>query len=202
MDGAEDLAHEIARKNPEKYFMPNQFANKANVMAHYQTTAEEIWKDTKGRITHFVAGIGTGGTLMGVSQRLRKLKSTIHVTAVQPKPNTAIQGLKNLETQYVPPIWKRELVDEIHEVSPKEAEEAARLLALEEGVFVGSDTMLVAPVRVGARARIGAGAVVTHDIPPDTIAYGVPARVRGEVGDDEHAQKSECGTPGGGTRAD
>ena len=74
---------------------------------------------------------------MGVSQRLRKLKSTIHVTAVQPKPNTAIQGLKNLETQYVSPIWKRELVDEIHDVSPKEAEEAARLLALEEGVFVG-----------------------------------------------------------------
>jgi len=65
---------------------------------------------------------------------------------------------------------------------------------IEEGVFVGSDTMLVAPVRIGARTRIGAGAVVTHDIPPDSIAYGVPARVRGEVGDDEHAQKPECGT--------
>jgi cysteine synthase len=137
MDGAEDLAHEIAKKEPDKYFVPNQFANPANVLAHYETTAEEIWRDTKGKITHFVAGIGTSGTLMGVSRRLRELKPDIHVIAVQPEANTAIQGLKNLETQYVPSIWKRELVDEVYKASPKDAEESARILALQEGLFVG-----------------------------------------------------------------
>ena len=137
MDGAEDLAHEIVNQHPSQYFLPNQFANPANVLAHYETTAEEIWRDTKGRITHFVAGIGTGGTLMGVSKRLRELKPDVRVTAVQPEPDTAIQGLKNLQKQYVPAIWRRELVDEIFTVSPKDAEETARLLALQEGLFVG-----------------------------------------------------------------
>lgn len=137
MDGAEDLAHEIVNHNPDKYFMPNQFANSANVLAHYETTAEEIWRDTKGKITHFVAGIGTSGTLMGVSKKLREYNPDIQVIAVQPESGTAIQGLKNLHTQYVPTIWKRELVDEICTVSSKDGEESARLLALREGIFVG-----------------------------------------------------------------
>lgn len=137
MDGAEDLAHEIAKKNLNKYFVPNQFANPSNVLAHYETTAEEIWRDTKGKITHFVAGLGTSGTLMGVSKRLRELNPDIQVIAVQPEAGTSIQGLKNLETQYIPAIWKQELVNEIHTASPKDAEEAARILALQEGLFVG-----------------------------------------------------------------
>jgi len=137
MDGAEDLAHEIASQNPNKYFVPNQFANPANVIAHYETTAEEIWRDTKGKITHFVAGLGTSGTLMGVSCRLKELNPDIRVIAVQPEAGTAIQGLKNLKTQYVPAIWKPELVDEIYTASPNDAEESARLLALQEGLFVG-----------------------------------------------------------------
>jgi cysteine synthase len=117
--------------------MPDQFANPANVLAHYETTAEEIGRDTKGKITHFVAGIGTGGTLMGVSKRLREYNRDIQVIAVQPEPDTAIQGLKNLERQYVPGIWRRELVDEIYTASPKDAEESARILALQEAIFVG-----------------------------------------------------------------
>jgi len=137
MDGAEDLAREIVDQDPDKYFMPNQFANPANVLAHYETTAEEIWRDTKGRITHFVAGIGTSGTLMGVSKRLREYNPDIHVTAVQPEPNTSIQGLKNLQTQHTPAIWREELVDEIYTVHPRDAEETARLLMLQEGIFVG-----------------------------------------------------------------
>jgi cysteine synthase len=137
MDGAEDLAHEIASQNPNKYFIPNQFANPANALAHYETTAEELWRDTKGKITHFVAGLGTSGTLMGVSCRLKELNPDIQVIAVQPEAGTAIQGLKNLKTQYVPAIWKPELVDEIYTASPNDAEESARLLALQEGLFVG-----------------------------------------------------------------
>ncbi|MEM4649271.1 MAG: cysteine synthase family protein, partial [Candidatus Bathyarchaeia archaeon] len=102
MNGAEDLAREIVSRNPDKYFMPNQFANPANVLAHYETTAEEIWRDTKGKITHFVAGIGTSGTLMGVSKRLKEYNPDIQIIAVQPKAGTTIQGLKNLQVQYVP----------------------------------------------------------------------------------------------------
>lgn len=137
MNGAEDLAREIVQRNPEKYFMPNQFANKYNVLSHYETTAEEIWRDTQGRITHFVAGIGTSGTLMGVSRRLRELNPKIKIIAVEPDPKTPIQGLKSLETQYVPELWDASRVDEKVYVTLDQAEETARLLTLREGIFCG-----------------------------------------------------------------
>jgi len=165
MDGAEDLAHEIASQNPNKYFIPNQFANPANALAHYKTTAEEIWRDTKGKITHFVAGLGTSGTLMGVSKRLKELNPDIQVIAVQPEAGTAIQGLKNLKTQYVPAIWKRELVDEIYTASPNDAEESARLLALQEGLFVGPSSGAIFHIARKKAREIDGGVMVA--IAPD-----------------------------------
>ena len=165
MDGAQDLAHEIASKDANKYFTPNQFANPANVLAHYETTAEEIWRDTKGKITHFVAGLGTSGTLMGVSRRLRELKPGIQIIAVQPEAGAAIQGLKNLETQYVPDIWKREHVDEIHDASPKDAEESARILALQEGLFVGPSSGAIFHIARKKAKEIEGGVMVV--IAPD-----------------------------------
>jgi cysteine synthase B len=165
MDGAEDLARKIVSQSPEKYFMPNQFANQANVLAHYETTAEEIWRDTKGKVTHFVAGIGTTGTLMGVSKRLKEYNPDIQVIAVEPERGTAIQGLKNLETQYVPAIWQRELVDEIHKVHPKEAEEAARLLMLQEGIFVGPSSGAIFHTALKKAEEISKGVMVA--IAPD-----------------------------------
>jgi len=165
MDGAQDLAHEIARKNPNKYFTPNQFANPANVLAHYETTAEEIWRDTQGKITHFVAGIGTGGTLMGVSCRLKELNPDIQVIAVQPEAGKPIQGLKNLQTQYVPAIWKPELVDEIYTASPNDAEESARLLALQEGLFVGPSSGAIFHIATQKAKEISGGVMVA--IAPD-----------------------------------
>ena len=165
MNGAEDLAHEIVNRNPCKFFMPNQFANQANVLAHYETTAEEIWRDTGGRVTHFVAGVGTGGTLMGVSKRLREYDSNVNTIAVQPEPGTAIQGLKNLKTQYVPAIWKREFVDEVHYVNPKEAEETARLLTLQEGIFVGPSSGAILHVAMKKAKEIEKGVMVA--IAPD-----------------------------------
>ena len=140
MDGAEDLAREMVRKNPKKYFMPNQFANKYNILAHYETTAEEIWKDTEGRITHFVAGTGTSGTLMGASKRLKARNPRIKIIAVEPHAKTPIQGLKNLETQYVPTIYEESAIDEKHYVKLEDAEETARLLAMKEGIFCGPST--------------------------------------------------------------
>ncbi len=165
MNGAEDLAQKIASQSPEKYFMPNQFANQANVLAHYETTAEEIWRDTKGSVTHFFAGIGTTGTLMGVSKRLKEYNPDIQVIAVEPEKGTSIQGLKNLETQYVPSIWQRELVDEIHKVHPEKAEEAARLLALQEGIFVGPSSGAIFHVALKKAEKIKEGVIVT--IAPD-----------------------------------
>ncbi|PVX24074.1 MAG: cysteine synthase B [Candidatus Bathyarchaeum sp.] len=165
MDGAQDLAHEIAEKQPNKYFIPNQFANQANVLAHYETTAEEIWRDTKGKITHFVAGIGTGGTLMGVSCKLKELNPDIQVIAVQPQAGKPIQGLKNLQTQYVPAIWKPELVDEIYPVSSTDAEDSARLLALQEGLFVGTSSGAIFHVAQKKAKEIDGGVMVA--IAPD-----------------------------------
>lgn len=137
MDGAEDLAQEIAAKNPDKYFMPNQFASQANVLAHYETTAPEIWRDTDGKVTHLVAGMGTTGTLMGISKRLKEYNPNIQIIGVQPEVGTAIQGLKDLKTQHIPKIWNPKLVDEIAYVNPKTADETARLMALQEEIFVG-----------------------------------------------------------------
>ena len=165
MDGAEDLAHEIVQKNPNKYFMPDQFANQANVLAHYETTSEEIWKDTKGKVTHFVAGIGTTGTLVGISKRLKEYNPEIKIIGVQPKPNTSIQGLKNLQTQHVPGIWKKDFVDEIFEVSPEDAEETARLIALSEGIFVGPSTGAIFHIACQKASEIEEGVMVV--IAPD-----------------------------------
>ncbi len=160
MDGAEDLAHAIIDKNPDKYFMPNQFANPANFLAHYETTAEEIWRDTKGKITHFVAGLGTTGTLVGVSKRLKEYNPDIKVIAVQPDPATPIQGLKNLQTQYVPAIWKKECVDEIYEVNSRDAEETARLLTLREGIFVGPSSGAIFSIAMRKASQIKEGVMV------------------------------------------
>jgi cysteine synthase len=165
MDGAEDLARRIVSQNPDKYFMPYQFSNEANALAHYETTAEEIWRDTNGRVTHFVGGIGTTGTLMGVSRRLKEYNPKVQIIAVQPENGTSIQGLKNLETQYVPALWKSELVDEIHKVHPREAEEAARLLALQEGVFVGPSSGAIFHIALKKAAEVDRGVIVA--IAPD-----------------------------------
>ncbi len=160
MNGAEDLAHNIVNKNPTKYFMPDQFANEANVLAHYETTAEEIWRDTKGKVTHFVGGIGTTGTLMGVSKRLREYNPRIRIIGVQPKPGTAIQGLKNLQTQYVPKIWRSELVDEIYEVDLKDAEETARRMTLSEGIFLGPSSGAILNIALKKADEIDRGVMV------------------------------------------
>jgi cysteine synthase len=160
MDGAEDLANSIIRQNPEKYFMPNQFANPANVLAHYETTAEEIWRDTKGSITHFVAGLGTTGTIMGVSKRLKEHNPDIKVIGAQPDPKTPIQGLKNLQTQYIPAIWKKEYVDEIIEVNARDAEETSRLLTLQEGIFVGPSSGAMFHIALKKAREIEKGVIV------------------------------------------
>ena len=133
MDGAIDLTEEMA-KDP-KYYMPHQFENQYNVLAHYETTGEEIWKATKGKVKMFVAGLGTTGTLMGVSKRLKEYNPEIKIVGVEPYPNSKIQGLKNLSSQYVPEIYDPNRLDEKINVSDEDAFEMARVLTVREGIF-------------------------------------------------------------------
>lgn len=135
MDGAIDLAEEIA-KDP-KYYMPHQFENQYNVLAHYETTGVEILKATRGRVKIFVAGLGTTGTLMGVSKRLKEYNPEIKIVGVEPYPNSKIQGLKNLDSQYVPEIYDPGRLDEKIKVTDEDAFEMARILTLREGIFCG-----------------------------------------------------------------
>ena len=135
MDGAIDLAIEMAQDS--KYYMPYQFENKHNVLAHYETTGEEIWKATKGKVSLFVGGLGTTGTLMGVSKRLKEYNPGIKIVGVEPYPNSAIQGLKNLSHQYVPEIYDAARLDEKINVSDEDAFEMARVLTIREGIFCG-----------------------------------------------------------------
>jgi cysteine synthase B len=160
MDGAEDHARELVEGEPERYFMPNQFANRYNVLAHYETTAEEIWRDTAGRVTHFVVGLGTSGTAVGVSRRLKALNPKVMVIAVAPDPSTPVPGLKNYETQYVPGIWEPGRVDEVRHVNSEDAEEAARLLALGEGIFVGPSSGAIFHVALEVAEETDGGVMV------------------------------------------
>lgn len=136
MDGAIDLAHEMV-KDSDKYYMPYQFENKYNVLAHYETTGKEVWEDTDGRVTMFVAGLGTTGTLMGVSRRLKEYNPDIKIVGVEPYPNSKIQGLKNLEFQYTPEIFDPSRLDERIYVKDEDAFDTARMLTIQEGIFCG-----------------------------------------------------------------
>ncbi len=136
-DGAIRLAHKIHNDAPDTYFMPNQYANPNNSLAHYETTGPEIFNQTQGRITHFVAGMGTGGTLMGVSRYFRENKPEVKIIGVEPVLGHRIQGLKNMEEAIVPPIYTETALDRKIVVEDDPAFETARNLASHEGIFCG-----------------------------------------------------------------
>ncbi len=136
-DGAIRLAHKIMQEDPEKYFMPNQFDNPANIQAHYETTGKEIWEQTKGMITHFIAGMGTSGTLMGAGKRLKEFNKDIVVIGVEPINGHRIQGLKNMTESIIPAIFDASKLDERYIVNDEEAFDTTRMLAIKEGIFSG-----------------------------------------------------------------
>jgi S-sulfo-L-cysteine synthase (O-acetyl-L-serine-dependent) len=136
-DGAIRRAHRIYESDPEKYFMPNQFENQHNIEAHYMTTGVEIFEQTGGQVTVFVAGMGTTGTLMGISKRLKEYNPAIQVVAVEPVPGHAIQGLKNMTEAIVPGIYDPSRIDRIVTVNDDQAYNTTRWLALTQGIFVG-----------------------------------------------------------------
>jgi cysteine synthase B len=137
-DGAQAIARELFESDPEKYFYPDQYNNPANWLAHYETTANEIWKQTEGQVTHFVAGLGTSGTFVGTVRRLRELNPELKAFAVQPEsPLHGLEGLKHMATAKAPGIYDGSLVTDVFEVPTEDALIMSKTLALKEGIFVG-----------------------------------------------------------------
>jgi cysteine synthase B len=136
-DGAIRLAHKIYDEHRNGYFMPNQFDNQANVMAHYETTGREVYEQTRGEVSVFVAGMGTTGTLMGAGRRLKEYNRSITILGVEPNLGHKIQGLKNMTEAIVPKIFDPKALDERRLVQDDDAFNTTRRLALEEGLFVG-----------------------------------------------------------------
>ncbi len=159
-DGAIEEAYELARNNPEKYFMPDQFNNENNWKAHYYGTAEEIWKQTKGKITMFIAGMGTTGTLMGVSRKLKEYNRDIKIIGVEPNLGHKIQGLKNMKEAYKPGIYEKKRLDEKININDKDAYETARIIAKKEGIFCGMSSGAAMFVALKKAEKLNNGLIV------------------------------------------
>lgn len=136
-DGAIRKAHELVKIYPEKYFMPNQFSNEYNKLTHYCTTANEIWNDTQGRVTHFVSALGTSGTIMGVGMGLKDKNPNIQIVEAHPVEGHYIQGLKNMNEAIVPEIYDPSKIDQTVMIESEAAFAMSRSIVLQEGIFVG-----------------------------------------------------------------
>lgn len=164
-DGAIRRAHQLYDAETEKYYMPNQYDNESNVLAHYETTGPEIFRQTGGEVDVFVAGMGTSGTLMGTGKYLREQKGKCRIVGIEPTLGHAIQGLKNMHESIVPKIYRREELDEKLVVEDGEAFEMTRFLAQREGVFVGlsSGAAVAGALRVAKEMTQGTMVVVLPD---------------------------------------
>lgn len=136
-DGAIRRAHELYEAEPDKYYMPNQYDNESNILAHHETTGPEIDRQSGGEVDVIVAGMGTGGTLMGLAKYFRQKKPRVKIVGVEPTLGHTIQGLKNMHESIVPKIYREEYLDDKIVIEDGEAFERTRLLAQKEGVFVG-----------------------------------------------------------------
>lgn len=161
-DGAQRRAKEIVAEDSARYFYPDQYNNPANWQAHYYGTAPEIWEQTEGRITHFVAGLGTTGTFVGTTRRLKELNPAIECFSFQPDgPLHGLEGMKHLETALVPGIWEPEAPDRELWASTEEAYNMVRRLAREEGVFVGITSGAAVAMALQVARTLTKGVVVT-----------------------------------------
>jgi cysteine synthase B len=157
-DAAQRFVKALVEADPTRYFYPDQYNNDANWKAHYETTAMEIWRQTEGRITHFVTGLGTSGTFMGVTRRLKELNPRIQCISMQPDgPLHGLEGLKHMPTALVPGIYRPELADEQIAVATEDAQHTVLKLAREEGLLVGvsSGGNLFAALTVARRLKEG-----------------------------------------------
>ena len=164
-DGAIMEVKELIAKNADKYFNPNQFSNNHNKLVHYKTTAEEIWTQTQGTITHFVSSLGTSGTLMGVGMGLREKNKTIKIIEAHPVKGHYIQGLKSMEEAIVPEIYDPAQIDISVKVESEEAFEMSRRIVNEEGIFVGmsSGAAMLAALKTAEQLNSGVMVVIFPD---------------------------------------
>ncbi len=170
-DGAQRVVKEIVSNDPARYFYPDQYNNDANWRSHYETTAVEIIKQTRGKITHFVAGLGTTGTFVGTARRLKEFNPQIKTIAVQPdSPFHGIEGLKHLPSAMVPGIFDPNIVDELIEVSTEDAYEMVLRLAREEGLLVGVSSGAVMSACLKLAQMVEKGVIVTV-FPDSGIKY-------------------------------
>ncbi len=164
-DGAIRLCREIYEESPDIYFMPDQFNNPANILAHYETTGPEIWEQTRGQINVFVSGLGTTGTVMGTGRYLKEMNPAVRIVAVEPTMGHKIQGLKNMKEAIVPGIYNPDELDRVLVVEDEDAFEAARRLTQREGLFVGmsSGAAVSAAVEVARGMEEGNIVVILPD---------------------------------------
>ena len=164
-DGAIFKARDLVSKYPEKYFMPDQFSNEYNKLAHYKVTAEEIWKQTKGNIDYFVSSIGTSGTIMGVGKFLKEKNPEIGIVCAHPVKGHYIQGLKNMKEAIVPTIYDPSKIDKTIMVETEDAFEIARQIVRKEGIFVGmsSGAAMYAAIEVTKGIKSGLIVVIFPD---------------------------------------
>lgn len=157
-DGAIRLAKKLLAESPGKYFMPDQYNNPMNPQAHYDSTGVEIWRDTDQQVTHFIAGIGTGGTVMGTGRRLKDYNRKVQVIAVEPDDSLhGLEGLKHMATSIVPGIYHEQELDEKISMPTEPAYQMSERLAKEEGLIVGhsSGAAMVAAFQVAERIKEG-----------------------------------------------
>ena len=159
-DGAIEEVYRLCREKPSAYFMTDQFNNKANWEAHYFGTAEEIWRQTEGKVTRVVATLGTTGTVMGIARRLKEYNSDIRIVGVEPYLGHKIQGLKNMKEAYRPEIYEKRRIDKIVNIDDEDAFEMARRLAREEGLFVGMSSGAAMVIAGNEAAAMDEGTIV------------------------------------------
>lgn len=167
-DEAIKKAHELLEENPDKYFMPDQYANQNNPIAHYDTTGREILEQTKGRVTHFICGIGTGGSVMGIGKRLKEYNANIKIYVIKPEDFPGIEGLKPMGPQYIKPkIYKDDAIeDRKFPITSEEARDMCNTLSHKMGVFVGQSSGAFMKGAVELAKEIDKGVIVT--VFPDT----------------------------------
>jgi S-sulfo-L-cysteine synthase (O-acetyl-L-serine-dependent) len=170
-DGAIELVRSIVASDPDRYFYTNQYNNPANWLAHYEGTGPEIWQQTDGEVTHFVAGLGTTGTFTGTGRFLKQQNPAVQLVAVQPEDElSVIEGLKHLETAIVPGIYDAELVDRTVSVAPEAAWRSMRELARQAGLFVGVSGGAAVAASIAVAQELEQGSVVTI-LPDDGSKY-------------------------------
>jgi len=165
-DGAIVMCRRLIEQNPGRYFKPDQYNNEANALAHFETTGPEIWRQTRGRVTHFVAAIGTGGTVMGTGRFLKSKNSAVRVIAVEPDdPMHGLEGLKHMASSIVPGIYHEQELDDKIAVGTEDAYAMVYALGRTEGVLVGqsSGAAMIAALKVAQSIRQGTVVTVFAD---------------------------------------